>query len=67
MNRITSRNKRYTRRRRSVRKNIFGSPSRPRLTVTQRKKSERELQRKQRKKALKVSSSIEMDIATTEE
>ncbi len=34
MNRITSRNKRYTRRRRSVRKNIFGSPSRPRLTVT---------------------------------
>ena len=34
MNRITSRIKRYTRRRRSVRKNIFGSPVRPRLTVT---------------------------------
>ncbi len=34
MNRITSRIKRYTRRRRSVRKNIFGSPSRPRLTIT---------------------------------
>ncbi len=34
MNRITSRIKRYTRRRRSIRKNIFGSPSRPRLTVT---------------------------------
>ena len=34
MNRITSRLKRHTRRRRSVRKNIFGSPTRPRLTVT---------------------------------
>lgn len=34
MNRITARLKRYTRRRRSVRKNIFGNPSRPRLTVT---------------------------------
>lgn len=34
MNRITARIKRYTRRRRSVRKNIFGSPSRPRLTIT---------------------------------
>ena len=34
MNRITARIKRYTRRRRSVRKNIFGSPTRPRLTVT---------------------------------
>lgn len=34
MNRITSRNKRYTRRKRGVRKNIFGSPSKPRLTVT---------------------------------
>ena len=34
MNRITSRIKRYTRRRHGVRKNIFGSPSRPRLTIT---------------------------------
>ncbi len=34
MNRITSRIKRYTRRKRSVRKNIFGTPSRPRLSVT---------------------------------
>lgn len=34
MNRITARIKRYTRRRRSVRKNIFGSPTRPRLTVS---------------------------------
>lgn len=34
MNRITSRNNRYTRRKRSVRKNIFGSPARPRLTIT---------------------------------
>jgi len=34
MNRITARIKRYTRRRRSVRKNIFGSPTRPRLTIT---------------------------------
>ena len=34
MNRITARIKRYTRRKRGVRKNIFGSPSRPRLSVT---------------------------------
>ncbi len=34
MNRITSRIKRYTRRKRGVRKSIFGSPSRPRLTIT---------------------------------
>lgn len=34
MNRITARIKRYTRRRRSIRKNIFGLPTRPRLTVT---------------------------------
>ena len=34
MNRITSRIKRYTRRRRAVRKNIFGSPLHPRLSVT---------------------------------
>ena len=34
MNRITARNKRYVRRKRGVRKDIFGSPSRPRLTVT---------------------------------
>ena len=34
MNRITSRIKRYTRRKRGIRKNIFGSPSRPRLSVT---------------------------------
>ena len=34
MNRITARIKRYTRRKRGIRKNIFGSPSRPRLSVT---------------------------------
>ena len=34
MNRITSRIKRYTRRKRGVRKNVFGAPSKPRLTVT---------------------------------
>ena len=34
MNRITARHNRYIRRKRSVRKNIFGTPSRPRLTVT---------------------------------
>jgi len=34
MNRITARIKRYTRRRRAVRKKIFGLPSCPRLTVT---------------------------------
>ena len=34
MNRITSRVKRQLRRRRSVRKRIFGVPSRPRLTIT---------------------------------
>ena len=34
MNRITSRNKRYKRRKLGVRKNIFGTPSRPRLTIT---------------------------------
>jgi len=33
MNRITSRVKRQLRRRRSVRKRIFGVPSRPRLTI----------------------------------
>ena len=34
MNRITSRIKRQLRRSRSVRKRIFGVPSRPRLTIT---------------------------------
>ena len=34
MNRITARKKRYVRRKRGVRKDIFGNPSRPRLTVT---------------------------------
>ena len=34
MNRITSRNNRYQRRKRSIRKRIFGTPSKPRLTVT---------------------------------
>ena len=34
MNRITSRVKRQLRRSRSVRKRIFGVPSRPRLTIT---------------------------------
>jgi large subunit ribosomal protein L18 len=34
MNRITARIKRYTRRKRSVRKSIFGAPSKPRLTIT---------------------------------
>lgn len=34
MNRITSRIKRYKRRRHGVRKHIFGSPTRPRLTIT---------------------------------
>ncbi len=34
MNRITSRINRYTRRKRGVRKNIFGSPTRPRLSIT---------------------------------
>jgi large subunit ribosomal protein L18 len=34
MNRITSRIKRYTRRKRGVRKNVFGAPAMPRLTVT---------------------------------
>ena len=34
MNRITARIKRYTRRKRSIRKNVFGAPSKPRLTVT---------------------------------
>ncbi len=34
MNRITSRVKRQVRRSRSVRKRIFGVPSRPRLTIT---------------------------------
>ncbi len=34
MNRITARIKRYTRRKRGVRQSIFGSPSRPRLSVT---------------------------------
>ena len=34
MNRITSRVKRHLRRSRSVRKRIFGVPSRPRLTIT---------------------------------
>tara|TARA_B100001750_G_C15460013_1_gene573714 strand:- start:430 stop:792 length:363 start_codon:yes stop_codon:yes gene_type:complete len=33
MNRITARKKRYTRRKRGVRKDIFGLPSRPRLTI----------------------------------
>ena len=34
MKRISERIKRYTRRKRSVRKNVFGAPSKPRLTVT---------------------------------
>ena len=34
MNRVTARIKRYTRRKRSIRKNIFGAPSKPRLTIT---------------------------------
>ena len=34
MNRITARIKRYTRRKRSVRKNIFGVPTKPRLSLT---------------------------------
>ena len=39
MNRITAKINRYTRRKRGIRKSIFGSPSRPRLTVRRSSKN----------------------------
>ena len=39
MNRITAKINRYTRRKRGIRKSIFGNPSRPRLTVRRSSKN----------------------------
>jgi len=62
MNRITSRHHRYQRRKRGIRKNIFGTPSKPRLTVTRTCKNiYAQLIDDTSGKTLCASSSIEKD------